>query len=157
MNDTKNDEHLSWSEYFIKVAELTAKRSKDPSCKVGCVIVNPQKRIVATGYNGMVNCTDNDSIFPWDREGVKSETKYAYVVHAEANAILNATASLKNSRMFVTRYPCCECAKIICQTGIKIVYHPDEPDLHPNAQYCQLASSKMFEACGIRTKQLVVL
>lgn len=156
----KSDDPIGWTEYFQRLARLTAKRSKDPSCKVGCVIVNPQKKIVATGYNGMVSCDNNDEVFPWapQSEGVpKIETKYPFVVHAEANALMNATTPLRNCRMFVTRFPCCECAKLICQSGIKIVYFEGDIDRDPDSKYCQAASIKMFKACGIRFTSLTIL
>ena len=137
----------------MKVAEVTAMRSKDPNTQVGAVIVNPHKRIVATGYNGMVTCKDNDDIFPWGKdEGIKN--KKHFVCHAEANAILNATAPLKNARMFVTKFPCAECAKLICQSGVKVVYYQGDIDRSPDSQYCQLASTMMFDACGIRYASL---
>ena len=154
---TTNDlKAIGWTEYFQNIARLTAKRSKDPSCKVGCVIVNSQKKIIATGYNGMVCCKDNDRKFPWGKgEGI--ENKKHFVVHAEANAIINATAPLKNARMFCTRFPCAECAKLICQSGVKIVYYEGEIDRDPDSQYCQAASIMMFDACEIRYKALTIL
>ena len=93
---------ISWADYFMGVAKLSAKRSKDPNTQVGCCIVNEDKRIVAVGYNGLPqNCNDSD--FPWDkREGSLHNTKYAYVVHAELNAILNATTNLKGCTSYTT-------------------------------------------------------
>jgi len=153
-----NNDPIGWTEYFHQIARLTAKRSKDPDTQVGCVIVNPQKKIVATGYNGHVTCKNNDEIFPWDREAPTHDgTKYPYVCHAEANALINATTSVQNCRMFVTKYPCCNCAKLICQSGIKVVYYEGEIDEDPNSKYCQVASRKMFHHCKIRTVPLSIL
>ena len=112
---------ISWDEYFMGVAKLSAKRSKDPNTQVGCCIVNQDKRIVAVGYNGMPRgCKDEE--FPWaNRQGALQDTKYAYVVHAELNAILNATTPLAGCSLYVTLFPCNECMKAIIQSGIKEV------------------------------------
>lgn len=144
------DKPISWDEYFMGVAKLSALRSKDPNTKVGCCIVNQKKKIVAVGYNGMpYGCKDNE--FPWHvREGKLSETKYAYVVHAEMNAILNATTSLEGATLYVTLYPCNECTKAIIQTGIKeIVYEDNKYD---GVEF-DLAAKKMIQAANIKTRQ----
>ena len=147
---------IGWNEYFQRVSRLTALRSKDPSCKVGCVIVNAQKKIVATGFNGMPTCKNNDKIFPW-KNGEGLVNKKHFVVHAEANAIINATTPLKNCRMFCTRFPCSNCAKLIAQSGIHIVNYEGEIDIDPNSEYCQLAATMIFNACDIKYKQLTIL
>ena len=118
----KRKGYLSWEEYFIQLALLTAKRSKDPSTQVGACIVDPEsKKILSLGYNGMPRgCGDDD--FPWGKNNKDYEdNKYPYVVHAELNAILNATCSLKGSILYVTHEPCEECLKAIIQAGIKEV------------------------------------
>lgn len=118
----KRKGYLSWEEYFIQLALLTAKRSKDPSTQVGACIVDPEsKKILSLGYNGMPRgCGDDD--FPWGKNNKDYEdNKYPYVVHAELNAILNATCSLKGSVLYVTHEPCEECLKAIIQAGIKEV------------------------------------
>ena len=109
---------LSWDEYFMGVAKLSGLRSKDPNTQVGCCIVNQNKKIVAVGYNGMpIGCNDKD--FPWDvKEGSLENTKYAYVVHAELNAILNSTQQLCGCTIYVSLFPCNECSKAIIQSGI---------------------------------------
>ena len=108
------------------VAILSSKRSKDPSTQVGACIVNRDKKIVGIGYNGFPHGIDDD-VFPWCREGNYVDTKYPYVVHAEPNAILNSTTKLDNSTIYVTLFPCNECAKLIIQSGIKeIVYMSDK-------------------------------
>lgn len=148
MNDPK--EPIQWKHFFMGVAELSAKRSKDPRTKVGACIANPDNRIVATGYNGMPSCPNNDVVFPWTAEGEhRSDTKYPYVVHAEANAILNAVAPLKGSILYVTKFPCCECAKLIAQSQIKTVLFKGTLDLDPNHPMCHCASVQIFEYCGI--------
>ena len=119
----KSTSYISWDEYFMGVAMLSSKRSKDPSTKVGCCIVGKNYRIVGCGYNGMPNGCNDDEM-NWDREGEGIQNKYFYVVHAEANAILNSERSLlKEATLYTTLFPCNECAKLIVQAGIKeIVY-----------------------------------
>ena len=85
----KKQNVLDWDTYFMSLAHLSAMRSKDPNTNVGAVIVDDMHRIVSIGYNGMPRgCADDE--FPWEREGGFLDTKYAFVVHAELNAILNS-------------------------------------------------------------------
>jgi len=146
----KRENYISWDEYFMGVANLSALRSKDEITQVGACIVNDRKHIVGIGYNGFpVGC--NDDTFPWEKDGKWLETKYPYVVHAEANAILNASVDLKGSTLYVTLFPCNECAKLIIQSGIKeVVYLRDKY----NGQEIFIASRKMFKAAGIKLRQL---
>ena len=142
---------LSWDEYFIGVAKLSGLRSKDPNTQVGCCIVNQNKKIVAVGYNGMpIGCNDKD--FPWDvKEGSLENTKYAYVVHAELNAILNSTQQLCGCTIYVSLFPCNECSKAIIQSGIKeIVYLSDKYDGSPE----NIASKKMAKSANIVCRQM---
>ncbi|CCV64540.1 Deoxycytidylate deaminase [Alteracholeplasma palmae J233] len=147
----KRQKYISWDEYFIGVAQLSALRSKDPSTQVGACIVNTDKRIIGIGYNGLPSGCEDDE-FPWERENKSIvDTKYPYVVHAEANAILNATRETKGSSIYVTLFPCNECMKLIIQSGIKeIVYVSDkysETDLHK-------AAFKMMKAANISYRQI---
>lgn len=137
---------LCWNQFFMGVAELAARRSKDPVTKVGACIVDSHQRIVATGYNSMPSCPNNDQTFPWVKEGAFLETKYAYVVHAEANAILNAVTELHNTTLFVTKFPCHECAKLIAQSGIKTVLYKDSYEPVTDSMR---ASNHIFDSCGI--------
>ena len=142
---------LSWDEYFMGVAKLSGLRSKDPNTQVGCCIVNQNKKIVAVGYNGMpMGCNDKD--FPWDvKEGSLENTKYAYVVHAELNAILNSTQQLQGCTIYVSLFPCNECSKAIIQSGIKeIVYADDKYFGTPSF----IASRRMLEASGVKVRQV---
>ena len=142
---------LSWDEYFMGVAKLSGLRSKDPNTQVGCCIVNQNKKIVAVGYNGMpIGCNDKD--FPWDvKEGSLENTKYAYVVHAELNAILNSTQQLSGCTIYVSLFPCNECSKAIIQSGIKeIVYADDQYFGTPSFN----ASRRMLEASGVKVRQV---
>lgn len=116
-NTAKRRDYISWDEYFMGIAMLSAMRSKDPNSQVGACIVRDNK-ILSLGYNGMpIGC--DDDIMPWGREGNELETKYMYVCHSELNAILNAGKDLHGSTMYVTLYPCNEYAKAIIQSGIK--------------------------------------
>ena len=146
----KDKNYIVWDEYFMGVAILSSKRSKDPSTKVGACIVNEDKKIVGIGYNGFpAGCSDD--VFPWDREGDYLECKYPYVVHAEPNAILNSTVPLKGATIYVTLFPCNECAKLIIQSGIKeIVYMGDKYSGTPT----DIASKRMLEAAGIKLRKL---
>ena len=140
----KRADYISWDEYFMGIAMLAAKRSKDPNTQVGACIVSPDNIIISTGYNGMPKgCSDDE--YPWDREG--SATKYPYVVHAELNAVLNANGrDLRGSRLYVALFPCNECAKAIIQSGIReVVYWHDKYADTPAVQ----ASKRMFELAGV--------
>ena len=145
----KRSDYISWDEYFMGIAMLAARRSKDPSTQVGACIVSPENIIISTGYNGMPKgCSDDE--FPWGREG--AETKYPYVVHAELNAILNANGrDLRGSRLYVALFPCNECAKAIIQSGVKeVLYLSDKYANTPSVQ----ASKRMLTAAGVNFRQL---
>ena len=146
----KSDNYISWDEYFKGVAMLSALRSKYPSTKVGACIVNQNKRIVGIGYNGLP-CGCSDDEFPWERSGGFLDTKYAYVVHAEPNAILNATSDLTNATLYVTLFPCNECAKLIIQSGIKEIVYVSDKYQDTDASK---ASRRMLEAAGLKLRQL---
>lgn len=109
----------------MDVARTVASRSKDPSTQVGAVIVDENNRIKSTGYNGLPNGISDDAI-NWNRSGEFINTKYPYIVHAEVNAILNAKTDLTNCTLYVTLFPCHECAKMIVQSGIKKVIYEDD-------------------------------
>lgn len=143
----KRDDYISWDEYFMGVAKLSAYRSKDPGTQVGACIVNDENRIMSVGYNGMPRGCDDDC-FPWEREGNPLDTKYAYVCHAELNAILNFRGgSLANCRIYTTLFPCNECAKAIIQIGIKeVIYYEDK---YADTDIVK-ASKKMFDAAGVK-------
>lgn len=144
----KRRDYISWDEYFMGVAVLAAKRSKDPNTQVGACIVDENNVILSTGYNGFPKgCSDD--IFPWSRAAEEeTETKYPYVVHAELNAILNAGGkSLRGSRIYVALFPCNECAKSIIQSGIKeVIYLSDKYETSPMT----MASKRMLETCGVK-------
>ncbi|MCR5718458.1 MAG: dCMP deaminase family protein [Oscillospiraceae bacterium] len=118
----KRRDYISWNEYFMGIASLSAQRSKDSNTQVGACIVNSENKIVSVGYNGMpTGCSDDE--MPWEREGAFLETKYPFVCHAELNAILNSNADLHGCTLYVTLFPCNECAKAIIQSGIRRVIY----------------------------------
>lgn len=143
----KRTDYLSWDQYFMGVALLSAQRSKDDHTQVGACLVNDQNKILSVGYNGMpTGCHDDD--MPWEREGEPLDTKYFYVCHAELNAILNyGGGSLYGARVYVTLFPCNECAKAIIQAGIKeLVYADDKYD----GTHANIASKRMLKAAGVK-------
>ena len=141
---------LSWDEYFMGLAHLSASRSKDPNTRVGAAIVDENHRVVSVGYNGLPKgCSDDE--FPWAREGDVLETKYVYVVHAELNAILNSKWPVTDCTIYVSLFPCNECAKAIIQSGIKrIVYESDKYD----GVDTNIASKRMLKAAGVELVKL---
>ena len=148
----KRTDYISWDEYFMGIAMLAAKRSKDPNTQVGACIVSPENIIISTGYNGMPKgCSDDE--FPWERTSDdENETKYPFVVHAELNAILNANGrDLRGSRLYVALFPCNECAKAIIQSGVKEVIYLSDKYAHTPTT---IASKRMLDAAGVRYTQL---
>ena len=142
----KREDYLSWDEYFMGIALLSAQRSKDDHTQVGACIVNREHKIVSVGYNGMpTGCKDDD--MPWEREGDFLHTKYPFVCHAELNAILNRSAgNLQDCRLYVTLFPCNECAKAIIQSGIREVVFYDNKYAESEASR---ASQQLFLLTGI--------
>lgn len=141
----KNSNILTWNEYFMGLAHLSALRSKDPNTQVGAAIVDENHRVVSVGYNGFPTGV-SDEEFPWGREGGVLDSKYAFVVHAELNAILNSQRSVRGCTIYVSLFPCNECAKAIIQSGIKkIVYESDKY----NGVDTNIASKRMLKAAGV--------
>ena len=147
----KRSDYISWDEYFMGVAMLSGLRSKDPSTQVGSCIVSEDNKILSMGYNGFPRgCADDE--FPWEREREDMlETKYPFVVHSELNAILNYRGgSLEGAKIYVSLFPCNECAKAIIQAGIRtVIYDSDKYASTPATR----ASKKMFDAAGVRYYQ----
>ena len=146
----KRQGYISWDEYFMGVAVLSGLRSKDPNSQVGACIVSPDNKILSMGYNGFpIGCSDEE--FPWSREGEPLHTKYFYVTHSELNAILNYRGgSLEGSKLYVTLFPCNECAKAIIQAGIQTIVY--ESDKYANDASTR-ASKRMLNAAGVRYYQ----
>ncbi len=149
----QREDYLTWDEYFMGVAKLSAKRSKDPSTQVGACIVSDDNRILSIGYNGAPNGFD-DKYFPWDRQGEALETKYLFVCHAEMNAILNFRGNkkdLEGAKIYVDLFPCNECAKLIIQSGIKkVIYLSDK---YKDTEGV-IASKRLFDTCGVTYEHL---
>jgi dCMP deaminase len=110
-----------WDRRFLELAQLVSTWSKDPNTKVGACIVDPNNRIISTGYNG----------FPRQLPDTYKDRdhKLAYTIHAENNAILFAKTDLTNTTLYCT-HPCCtHCSSLIIQTGISRVVTPiADPD-----------------------------
>lgn len=152
MDVRKRRNYISWDEYFMGVADLSGLRSKDPNTQVGACIVSDDNKILSMGYNGFPKgCSDDE--FPWGRDeaGDSFNTKYMYVTHSELNAILNYRGgSLEGSKLYVTLFPCNECAKAIIQAGIKTVVYKD--DKYADTASTR-ASKRMLNAAGVRYYQ----
>ncbi len=149
---TKRQDYISWDEYFMGVALLSAKRSKDPNTQVGACIVNDKNKIVGAGYNGLpIGCNDDE--FPWSKQGDFLETKYPYVCHAELNAILNNIGmDLKGCKIYTALFPCNECTKAIIQSGItEVVYLSDKYD----GSDASIASKKMLDTAGVKYRKVI--
>ncbi len=143
----KRDSYISWAEYFMGIACLSAQRSKDSSTQVGACIVSREHKILSLGYNGMpTGCLDD--VMPWGRDGNPLDTKYMYVCHAELNAILNHTGNdLQGAVLYTTLFPCNECAKAIIQSGIaEVVYYSDKYATSDET----VASKRMFDMVGVK-------
>ena len=145
----KREDYITWDEYFMGVAELSAKRSKDPSTQVGACIVSQDNKILSMGYNGFpTGCSDDH--FPWGKEHELDDpynAKYFYSTHSELNAILNYRGgSLEGSKLYVTLFPCNECAKAIIQSGIKTIIYADDKYGDTSAVR---ASKRMLRSAGV--------
>ena len=147
----KRSNYISWDEYFMGVALLSAQRSKDPNTQVGACIVNDKNKIVGAGYNGLpIGCSDDE--FSWSKEGEFLDTKYPFVCHAELNAILNNIGmDLKGCTIYTALFPCNECTKAIIQSGIStVVYLSDKYEKSESAR----ASKLMLEKAGIAYRKV---
>jgi len=151
MQSRKRQDYISWDEYFMGIAHLAGMRSKDPNTQVGACIVSKDNKILSMGYNGFpIGCSDDE--FPWDRDGDFLETKYPYVTHSELNAILNYRGgSLEGTKLYVSLFPCNECAKAIIQSGVKEVYYLSDKYADSMAT---LASKRMLMSAGVKFTQL---
>lgn len=150
MTSQKRKDYISWEYYFMEIAKLSARRSKDPNTQVGACIVNCDNKIVGIGYNGLPKgCSDD--LFPWGNDDKDILlTKYPYVVHAEANAIINASLNVSGARIYTTLFPCNECMKLLIQSGIKeVIYLSDKYSTSDMTK----ASKKMALASGIILKK----
>ena len=150
MSDKRKD-YLTWDEYFMFAAMLSGIRSKDPTKQVGCCIVSQNKKILSMGYNGFPTaCTDD--AHPWAREGDDPlATKYVYSTHSELNAILNYSGgSIAGAKLYVSLFPCNECAKAIIQSGIREVIY--DCDKYADTAGV-IASKRMMDSAGVKYRQ----
>jgi dCMP deaminase len=147
----KRQDYISWDEYFMGVALLSARRSKDPNTQVGACIVNDKNKIVGAGYNGLPLGCDDDA-FPWDKQGDFLDTKYPYVCHAELNAILNNIGmDLRGCKIYTALFPCNECTKAIIQSGItEVIYLSDKYEGTDPAK----ASRRMLDTAGVTYRKV---
>lgn len=149
----KREKYSSWDETFMLSAVVSSSRSKDPSSQVGACIVGKDNRILSLGYNGAPNSW-NDDEFPWQRSHENfNYTKYPYVIHAEMNALLNYKGDnkdLNGATVYVTLFPCSNCAKFLAQAGVKrVVYLSDKyKDTEDN-----IASKICLKSCGIEFEE----
>lgn len=148
---SKRANYISWDEYFMGVALLSARRSKDPNTQVGACIVNAKNKIVGAGYNGLPMGCDDD-VFPWAKQGEFLETKYPYVCHAELNAILNNIGmDLHGCKIYTALFPCNECAKAIIQSGInEVIFLSDKYDGSETSK----ASKRMLDSAGVTYRKV---
>ena len=146
----KRNDYLTWDEYFMGVAMLSGMRSKDPNTQVGACIVSADNKILSMGYNGFPKgCSDDE--FPWCREGAPLDNKYFYTTHSELNAILNYRGgSLEGAKIYVTLFPCNECAKAIIQARITTVVYDSDKYADSDST---IASKRMMDAAGVRYYQ----
>ncbi|KAJ8634195.1 hypothetical protein MRB53_027531 [Persea americana] len=152
---SKRKGYLSWDDYFMAVACLSAKRSKDPNRQVGACLVSKNGIILGIGYNGFPRGCSDDKL-PWAKKSINGdplETKYPYVCHAEVNAILNTNhASAAGQRLYVTMFPCNECAKIIIQSGVsEVIYFVEKRFSNPDTAY--IASHKLLSMAGVKVRK----
>jgi len=146
----KRDNYIKWEEYFMQIADLSSRRSKDPKTQVGCCIVNPtNKHILSIGYNGLPSGFNDDDI-SWEDTDDFLENKHTYVVHAEANAILNAEQSIEGSHVYVSMFPCNECAKLLAQSKVGKVIYSDDKYLNKDEGKAAL---RIFEKAGIQIEK----
>lgn len=144
---------ISWDEFFMKVALAASERSKDPNTQVGACIADTNHRILSVGYNGTPSAL-NDDDFPWADNPDPLNDKHSYVVHAEANAILNYRGSLKDMQgatVYVTLFPCHECAKTLVQAGIGEVVYLDDKYAGTTDN---LIARRTFDTCGVTYRQM---
>ncbi len=152
MENNKRKNYFDWDETFMQICHVIAQRSKDPNTQTGACIVSSDNVILGVGYNGFPRGCSDDNL-PWDRDGDFCDNKYAYVVHSEENAILNAnSANLKEAKMYCSLFPCNECAKAIIQSGIKeVIYASDK--YHDTDIW--KSSRRMFDLAGVKYREYV--
>ncbi|XP_054721808.1 deoxycytidylate deaminase-like [Uloborus diversus] len=146
----KDRNYLPWNDYFMSLSYLIAAGSRHPVTKVGACIINEDNKVISVGYNGMPNGID-EAMLSWEETESSSATKNPYVVHAEMNAIMNGKhIDFMNCKMFVTEFPCSECAKLIIQAGIKEVFYAEKRK--SLTKEIMIPTMKMFDLAGVSLK-----
>lgn len=154
MPDKRRDV-ISWDEFFMRTAIAAQLRSKDPNTQVGACIADTNHRILSVGYNGTPRGL-NDDDFPWGASDDPLYDKHSYVIHAEANAVLNYRGSLKDMQgatVYVTLFPCHECAKLLVQVGIGEVVYLDDKYA---GELDNLISKRILNTCGVAYRQVTL-
>jgi dCMP deaminase len=146
---TARENAISWDECFMRMAHVISERSKDPSTQVGAVIADIKNVVLGLGYNGFPRGIESDQL-PWEREGGFVDTKYAYICHAEENAVYNANQKVSGAKVYCTLFPCNECAKTLIQNGITEVIF--ENDKYHETETC-IAARRLLDAAGIKYRQ----
>lgn len=131
---------IVWQKRFLSMAKLVSTWSKDPSTKVGAVIVDTQRRIVSTGYNGLPSGVRDTGIRLHNRE-----TKLRCTIHAEENALLFAHRSVLHCTLVTSHHSCASCAAKIIQSGISLVLYGADLDTRW-AEDTKLAQEMFTEA-----------
>jgi dCMP deaminase len=145
---------LNWDEYFMLQAIVASFKSKDPNTKVGCVFVDHKNHQISMGYNGQIAGLDEAKL-SWKnaKDLPLDQQKYAYVVHSEANAILHSQGELEGSKLYVTLFPCHECAKMLATVRVKeVIYLSDK---YTGSIENNIAK-KILDLSGITTRQLTL-
>jgi len=133
----------------MRMAHVIADRSKDPNTQAGAVVVNQQNIVIGLGYNGWPRGIKTDDL-PWERDGNLYDSKYAYVVHAEENAVYNSNAQTEGCKLYCTLFPCNECTKTIIQNGItEIIFESDK--YHDKEVW--KASRRLLDLAGVSYRQ----
>lgn len=136
----------NWRQRYIDLAAHVSAWSKDPTTKVGAIVIGSNPKHITLGYNGFPPGVDDS----WGRL-VNRQTKYKYVIHAERNALDNATFDTRGGVLATTLFPCCECAKSIISKGIKCVLAPSPPPPigEPSWRDDLKLSSEMLREAGV--------
>lgn len=142
---------INWVNYFMGMAEYVSTKSKDPSTKVGAVIVNSDNIVVGMGYNGFPRGVKDKKEWLENRE-----IKYEMIIHAEVNAVLNATQSLKGCHIYVTHPPCARCMAVLIQAGITSVMTKSPPeDMRQRFAKSYEICDMMSESSGIDVFEII--
>lgn len=142
--ELSNKECISWDNCFMGIALLLRLRSRDTNTKVGACLVNDRNEIISIGYNDFP-LPETGIEFSWKRDGQYLQTKYPYVCHAELNTLISAKGDTRNSKMYITSFPCSECAKAIIQAGVQRVIYSGDDCSNSNSSVAALELFKKYD------------